>query len=176
MAGGESGPPHRVEQRQPATGAHHPGQFPQAGRGIGEMGDQPGGEHRVEAAVAQRQPRHVREGEARGAVPALAYGGGQHGGREIHSEDGSPGADRGAQRGQRTAGTASGVEHRVAGAEPEIGDGGGVGGAVVRKAAVPAGRPGGEEVPHFGGAVSVGGLMWHGNSSGHLGYDGEAMR
>ncbi|GAA3354334.1 hypothetical protein GCM10017744_011730 [Streptomyces antimycoticus] len=140
------------------------------------MGDQSGGEHRVETAVTQRQPRHIGEGEAREAVPALAHGGVQHRGREVHAEDGPLGADRGAQRGQRAPRPAPRVEDRVPGSRPEVGDGGGVGGAVVREAAVPVGRPGVKKSLTSAALFPREGSCGTGTPRDTLDTNGEAMR
>lgn len=145
LARGEGRPPDGVEQRQPATGAYDPGEFGQAARRVGQMGQQPGGEDRVQRGVRQRQPGHVREEQRRLTVPPGPHGGLQHLGREIRAQH-RPARPHGRpQRGQRTPRTAAGVQDPVAFLEAQFGDARGVGRAVVGELGVPAARAGGEE-------------------------------
>lgn len=98
VAGGEGRSPDRVKECEPAAGADHPGQLAQVRGRVGQVRDQPGGEHRVQRPVAQRQPGHVREQQCALRGPPRPLRGGQHLRGEVGPEHDAGGPDGGAQR------------------------------------------------------------------------------
>ena len=92
-----------MKNAQPASGASHPGHLPQHAHGVGQVGEEPGGQYPGCAAVPHRQPPDVAYGANRYRPPPETGCLMEHGWGGVNAQDRAFGADRGPQGRQRPA-------------------------------------------------------------------------
>jgi DNA-binding PadR family transcriptional regulator len=164
-AGGQRGPPGRVEEHQQAAQPGHPGELAQAGLGVRQVVDETGGEDHVGRPVGEWQRAGVGEDERRLRRAALRPGRGEHLGGQVNGDDRPVGSDRLAQRRQRPSGPAADIDGHAAAPDARLGDRRAVGGEVIAELRVPGRRPAGEkrlglgDVPLAAPAYPTG--RWH---------------